>query len=332
MRRLGAASREASFRVFPSESPPGFSALIFNMASFSPNSRLVVFSDRGPGSDGSDAVQLVSLDTESGRRTQLTTFAAASQTENTQLRAFFIDEDTVIGYARETPGAGERPGELSAFTVKPDGTDFRPLDPPVLIPGSHVIQNFAIAGAHGTVFTAALAQETADPFPGPVQELFIQQDARVLQLTNFGRAETSAGVLSGPRVFFAASADPFGLNRTHACQLFSVNQLGGDLRQLTRWDAPIPSLGGCFTFEEAPSCSGGVSIAHTIDPVTHVLITDSSCDPFGLGTIGDQLFALRADGSGLRQLTAYRGMVVEPDGTVTVELPGPVSYSGLRNH
>jgi hypothetical protein len=31
--------------------------------------------------------------------------------------------------------------------------------------------------------------------------------------------------------------------------------------------------------------------------------------------------------AGLRQITSYRGIVTEPDGTVTVELPGPIQYS-----
>jgi len=63
------------------------------------------------------------------------------------------------------------------------------------------------------------------------------------------------------------------------------------------------------------------------DPETGTIVFDSSCDPFGVSPVSQQLYAMRPDGSGLRQLTAYRGMVEEPDGTVTVELPGPVAYS-----
>jgi hypothetical protein len=37
---------------------------------------------------------------------------------------------------------------------------------------------------------------------------------------------------------------------------------------------------------------------------------------------------MRPDGSGLRQLTATRGLTVDPDGTVRVEMPGPVAYAG----
>jgi len=35
---------------------------------------------------------------------------------------------------------------------------------------------------------------------------------------------------------------------------------------------------------------------------------------------------MRAHGTGLRQLTQARGMVVEPDGTASVELSNPMEY------
>lgn len=53
----------------------------------------------------------------------------------------------------------------------------------------------------------------------------------------------------------------------------------------------------------------------------------SSCDPFGTNPNGGQLFAMRSDGSGLRQLTATHGTRVLPDGNLTVQLPGPFAYS-----
>jgi hypothetical protein len=36
---------------------------------------------------------------------------------------------------------------------------------------------------------------------------------------------------------------------------------------------------------------------------------------------------MRPDGTRLRQLTATRGRVLEDDGAVSVELPGPLAYS-----
>jgi hypothetical protein len=42
---------------------------------------------------------------------------------------------------------------------------------------------------------------------------------------------------------------------------------------------------------------------------------------------GDQIFAVRPDGTGLRQLTSLRGAQTLADGTLLVELPGPANYS-----
>ena len=55
----------------------------------------------------------------------------------------------------------------------------------------------------------------------------------------------------------------------------------------------------------------------------------SSCDPFGANPYGDQLFAIRVDGTHLRQLTHARGLVREPDGTVSSENIGPIGSSSF---
>ena len=53
----------------------------------------------------------------------------------------------------------------------------------------------------------------------------------------------------------------------------------------------------------------------------------SACDPFGTNPgIGVQIFAIRPDGSGLRQLTKLRGLFTDADGAVHDELPGPLFY------
>jgi hypothetical protein len=52
----------------------------------------------------------------------------------------------------------------------------------------------------------------------------------------------------------------------------------------------------------------------------------SSCDPLGTNPNGGQAFAMCPDGTGLQQLTHTRGMVNEPDGSVSVELPGPFAF------
>ena len=54
------------------------------------------------------------------------------------------------------------------------------------------------------------------------------------------------------------------------------------------------------------------------------LVFDSSCDPLGTNPGGgNQLFAMRPDGSGLRQLTYTQGIVNHPDRSIDVELPAP---------
>jgi hypothetical protein len=157
-----------------------------------------------------------------------------------------------------------------------------------------------------------------------------------LQLTKFERYDTSTGGLGGRglflrnRLIFLASADPVGENPGKICQLFSIDTLGGDPHQLTHLppDGPPPTLfspspGNC-TYA-APGC-GITNISTTIDHRTDTVLFSSTCDPLGGNPSGDQIFAMRADGTGLRQLTNARGMTTDPDGTVHVELAGPFAY------
>jgi hypothetical protein len=63
--------------------------------------------------------------------------------------------------------------------------------------------------------------------------------------------------------------------------------------------------------------------------VTKAVVFESTCDPFHANPFGGQLFAMRPDGSGLRQLTDASGMTTNPDGSIRVELPGPYAYSAV---
>jgi len=54
---------------------------------------------------------------------------------------------------------------------------------------------------------------------------------------------------------------------------------------------------------------------------------DSAGDPFHTNVYGGQLFAMRPDGSGLRQLTDAPAAVANSDGSTTVELPGPFAHA-----
>src|SRR5262249_40982153 len=130
----------------------------------------------------------------------------------------------------------------------------------------------------------------------------------------------------GHHVIFVASADhPKGANPSGTCQLFSIDTAGSGLRQLTHFGQPQQySKGGCNALEP-PGCQ--ILLPGGVDPATGTLLFYSSCDPFGANLYGDQLFAIRADGTGLRQLTHARGFVTEPDGSPSSENIGPVGVS-----
>ncbi len=132
----------------------------------------------------------------------------------------------------------------------------------------------------------------------------------------------------GRRVFFPASADPFGTNPGEECQLFSIARFGTELRQLTFFHTVGRAVDGCAPIAESSECRVGGISPNAQDPRTGTLVFPSTCDPFGTNPNGEQIFAMRPDGSGLRQLTHIRGIVRSPSGTVETELAGPASYSG----
>jgi Tol biopolymer transport system component len=162
-------------------------------------------------------------------------------------------------------------------------------------------------------------------FPTTIFEVFLLDGKQLVQLTNFRRVDTGRGFLSanGRRVFFTASADPLGANPSENCQLFSIDRVGAHLRQVTRFREVDRSVNGCSNIP--PGCNVPVT---TQDPVTRTVVFQSSCDPLGTTPNGgSQIFAMRPDGSRLRQLTDTRGVVMGTDGSLTAELPGPWGYS-----
>lgn len=113
------------------------------------------------------------------------------------------------------------------------------------------------------------------------------------------------------------------------CQLFSINELGGGLRQLTHLPSNLPSSARPAHGYDCYGNRGACVIDYLgifPDQVTGTVLFSSSCDPTGGNPFGDQIFAIRLDGTGLRQLTATRGMTADPDGTLHVETPGPFAY------
>ena len=157
-----------------------------------------------------------------------------------------------------------------------------------------------------------------------VSEVFLLDGKNLTQLTNFGRNDTDStgGFVARGRVLFVASVNPWGDNPHEICQLFSIDRLGTHLRQLTHlpWDGRPPT--DCW------DGGGACNISHLfLDPIVGTVLFQSSCNPVGANPFGEQLFAMRPDGTGLRQLTSARGMTIDPDGTVHVELPGPFAYT-----
>src|SRR5262249_9805465 len=83
-RRIAPQARLAPFAVQTGQPPFLIAVYVTNGFEFSPNGKLVVYTDRGPGSDGSDAQQLFILDVtdESLMPRQLTTFSASEVKED----------------------------------------------------------------------------------------------------------------------------------------------------------------------------------------------------------------------------------------------------------
>ena len=326
LRRLGPASREPTFRLTTDETAkinlfPGFA--------FSPDGSSVTYTDLVSDVDGADVAQVFLLDLETGRRVQLTQLPLPPPTDPLFAPTCcpgFVDDETVAFLSVANPDGLNPNADAAIFTVKTDGSLLRRLPVPMVVPGSVIVPAFAITGPRPTATLFFLPGEPVN-IPGTrggIVEVFTVDGDNLLQLTNFHRSDTSTPLLAadGQHVFFVASADPFGTNPTTNCEIFSIDRNGADLRQISHVGSDETSVNGCF-FGPPPGCA--VAFLGQ-DHVTQTLITYSSCDPLGANPYGSQIFALRQDGSGLRQLTQLRG-VVPTDTSVTVELPGPFAFS-----
>jgi hypothetical protein len=260
----------------------------------------------------------------------------------------FVDNDT-IGFQTFTdpkndPG-GLRPADLNGlnfFTVRIDGTHLTALPKATLGPGAQIIPTFGVTGRRMNLLRLGIPGTPTGPptlplgSPFPITEAFVQDGKNLLQLTNFRRVDTFAAFLAADRktaVFLAsADPDPRGTNAHENCQLFSVNVLGGVPRQITHLDPGfrVPSGPGCYL----PFGIGyGIFRAVSQYPVTRTIVFDTTLDALKLRFLDmrDEIFAIRPDGGGLRQLTEAACTVAEPDGSVRVELPGPFAYSTRPN-
>src|SRR5262249_27858009 len=162
-------------------------------------------------------------------------------------------------------------------------------------------------------------------------EVFVVGGKNLHQLTRFRHWETDWIGLAGRHAFLNTRADPLGTNPMQLDQVFAVDTLGRDMRQVTQFRDVDPArecagfpAGSCFTSNQKG----------TQDPSGRTVVFDSSCDAFDTGAVGEQLFAIDPHTFRLVQLNGCPGgCVVDPDGSLTVELPGPsriASFGGRR--
>ncbi len=324
-RRLGDASRAPSFGL-------GGTAIQTDATiDFSPNGRFVVFTDQGPGPDGAEERQVVVVDVRDGTRTQVTRLPRVPEARRHFVfatgAAKFFDNDTIFFGSYTNPDGLNPENTLKPFTIDRDGRHLGVLKRPDVLAGAPGSLPLVPSPGGGQVLNVVRAGEPENPEPGqPIVEVFLVNPRRsVLQLTNLRRIDTDGQFLdtAAGRVFFRASADPFGTNPQHDCQLFSIDVLGAGLRQVTFFDSAAPSIFGCAAFAP-PGCGLAGAVQ---DPASRTVVFSSSCDPLGSNPHGAQVFAMRPGGSGLRQLTSARGVTTTPGETV-VELPGPFAYPG----
>jgi hypothetical protein len=298
---------------------------------FSADGRYLVYSDLGPADDGSIDAQLWSLRIADRKKTQLTHLSRhTGSTVPLGYWFHFADEHTVGMFTLDyympgedgyDPGYGGRRQEF--YSVSVDGRRFRKLSP-VLGPNGQVIPQFGVTRRRPAAAGLILDGTADNPMGGSTspRELFVAFGKNVLQLTHFNRVDVGnidpVVSANGERVYFSASADPFGCNPTNNCQTFSIDTLGGHLRQLTAIAVGTPN-DGCF----GPRCR---VVPFAQDALTGTVLLNTACDPFGTNVNGNNVFAVRPDGSGLRQITHARGLTVDTPDVVEVELPGPGAY------
>ena len=363
-RRLGPPSRDPSFRVPPGfgQVPlrPGEDVGYLNEVTtfsppiaFSPNGRRIAFTDLGPGPAGEETVQIVVLDLVTGERTLATRLPAGTAPNNYRGAApflltccpRFIDDGTVLFQTFTDPVIDSvhlnPEHDFAVFTVRIDGSGLKAVPKPAIPTDSHVVPTFGVFGPGTNLIRVAVPEKNTGRFfpcqSFPVTEIFLEGGKKLLQLTKFGRLDTFAGFVDARRrrAFFVGSADPLKTNPHESCQIFSIDTVGRGLRQITHFDLGyFVHLPGCFL------SAGGVGYGYyrTIsqDAVTKAVIFNTAQDPLHLGArradptvysySDDQIFAVRPDGTGLRQLTDAAGFTTGPDGSIRVELPGPFAY------
>ena len=333
LRRVAPPSRDPPFRVL------GLAiSSIGTLFAFSPDGRTIAYTDLGPGPDGTEAVQIVTLDLDTGARMQVTRLPVSPPLDPTRpatLGPFFLDAHRIAFFSTSNPTGLNPEQRLVPFVVQRDGTSLSRGPQPAAVSGGGVFPQFVITGPAPSPALLSTAEEPVIVDGSAVLDVFLLDGDNLVQLTAFGRTDITDAVLSadGRRVFFNASADACaegkyntctGSNPFRNCQIFSVDRTGGDLRQLTAFDEGGISTLGCYYDARGQGCAANLLAQ---DPHTGTLVFYSNCNPFGVsGFRGSQIYAMRPNGTGLRQLTATRGRFSD-NGFDAIELPGQLAYS-----
>ena len=327
LRPLGPPSRLPFFFILSN----GFTFIQKGFA-FSPDGQTVTFADTGPDAAGNDAGQVFTLDVGSGQRRQVTHLPPGVPPADRPnipgvVEPVFIDNQT-IGFFTDAYGLTPT-GNIQPFTVSLSDGTITATPIAATLSDSSIDFNFAITGDKPAAIEGNVQGQPQNDLlggAGRITEVFTIDGMNLLQLTNLQRVDTGVPIIDVDRqtVYFTASANRFGTNPSENCQIFSVDRLGGSLRQLTQFSEGNHSTSGCFFFY--PPSVGCAALIFSQDSRTGTLVFYSSCDPLGTNPRGGQVFAMRPDGSELRQLTHTRGLVTQTAGSAIGELPGPVAY------
>jgi len=317
LRRLGAASRVPAVLFVPPDT-----SYITGGFNFDPGGRQFAYSDLGPDDAGNDAPQVFLQRLATGERRQLTRLprvAHAGEPPDIKVIPGFIGTRTILFLRFSEP-----PGVFVTLTVDSVTGEVGDVRT-VALPGGTLIPVFQIVGAQWRAVYEDLPGEAINRDPpnwSGVREVFVVDGPTVLQLTDFRRVDTSADPpffsTRDQRAYFTASADPLGSNPSHDCQIFSMEPVTRDLRQVTFFrEGGDDHLTGC---KSSPLPNGCRSDLVGQNPATGTIYFSSQCDPLGRNPNGNQLFAIQADGTGLQQLTNASGFVQGADRTAEVEV------------
>jgi hypothetical protein len=317
LRRLGPASQVPTVILVQQT----FSRWGTGNFAFDPTGRQFTYPDLGPDDAGNDAPQVFVHHLATGERRQLTRLHHVAETDGPPdvSGPQFIDARTIV-FNR----FAALPDRVTTLTV--DTADSQVSDvPTVALPGGTLIPVFQIVGAQWRAVYEDLRGEAVNSDPPNwtgVREVFVVDGPTVLQLTDFRRVDTSADPpffsTRDQRAYFTASADPLGSNPSHDCQIFSMEPVTRDLRQVTFFrEGGDDHLTGC---KSSPLPNGCRSDLVGQNPATGTIYFSSQCDPLGRNPNGNQLFAIQADGTGLQQLTNASGFVQGADRTAEVEV------------